>query len=61
MTASGIPKTLMRNDQKVEEATIEAIDASMGPQHHCCGMYGASGMTVGVSVLQWGRNITAAE
>ena len=33
----------------------------MGPQHHCCGMYAPEGIFMNQRLLQWGRNITAAE
>ena len=38
-----------------------STEASMGPQLVRCGMPNASGVKIGDTVLQWGRNLFVAE
>ena len=57
---NGAATSLLRNAVEIAVA-LQLGTASMGPQHHCCGMTETAIQEIPVVLLQWGRNITAAE
>ena len=58
---NGAATSLLRSDLLIAlKPTL--VGASMGPQHHCCGVrYRLDELIAACFVLQWGRNITVAE